>query len=125
MSQRSRTGDYLGTHSLHLSMPEVALFRDAVEYLHGRMPARQSIVNGSIVSALEGHFGDFHRTQRTHDSELFINPLMSMYWHFDLGALARRSLYLHTLEETESAHKCTNAAGRQCSRNRGGKCRLY
>ena len=97
-----QAGGYLGTHSLHLSMPEVAMFRDAVEYTHQRMPHRQSIVNGSIVSALEGHFGDFHRSKRTGESELFINPLMTMYWHFDLLSVAERSLYLGLLEATES-----------------------
>lgn len=98
----SRNGGYLGTHSLHLEMPEVKLFRDAVEYAHERMPERQSIVNGSILSALEGQFGDFHRTPRTRTSELFINPLMAMYWHFDLGSVAERSLYLSNLEDTDS-----------------------
>lgn len=98
----SRAGGYLGTHSLHLQTPEVAQFREAVEYAHERMPARQSIVNGSIVSALEGQFGDFHRTARTRSSQLFINPLMAMYWHFELGAVAEHSLYLKTLEHTET-----------------------
>jgi len=97
-----QSGGYLGAHSLHLSMPEVALFRKAVLYAHERMPHRQSIVNGSIVSALEGQFGDFQRTARTAGSELFINPLMSIYWHFDLAAVAERSLYLASLEGTES-----------------------
>jgi len=97
-----RTGGYLGAHSVHLSMPEVELFREAVLHAHERMPQRQSIVNGSIVSALEGQFGDFQRTQRTAGSELFINPLMSMYWHFDLPAVAERSLYLPSLEGTET-----------------------
>lgn len=94
-------GPYLGAHSLHLATPAVAAFRDAVEYVHERMPHRQSIVNGSIVSALEGRCGIRQRTERTGNSELFINPLMSMYRHFDLGAVAAHSLYLPTLEGTE------------------------
>ncbi len=97
-----QTGGWLGTHSLHLAMPDVAMFRDAVEFAHDQMPHRQSIVNGSIVSALEGRFGNFQRTERTGGSELFINPLMAMYWHFDLTAVAERSLYLRMLEETET-----------------------
>lgn len=97
-----QVGGYLGTHSLHLSMPEARLFREAVEHTHQRMPERQSIVNGSIVSALEGHFGDHHRTDRTRGSELFINPLMAMYWHFDLRAVAERSLYLDLLRSTDT-----------------------
>lgn len=93
-------GAYLGAFSLLGSMPEGARFRDAVLYVHDRMPERQSIVNGSIVSALEGRFGDYHRTERTRSSTLFINPLMCLYWSFELEAVARRSLYLPLLEET-------------------------
>lgn len=97
-----QVGGYLGAHSLHLSMPEVSMFRDAIEYAHQRMPGRESIVNGSILSALEGQFGNHHRTERTRKSELFINPLMAMYWHFDLARVAERSLYLHLLRATET-----------------------
>ncbi len=97
-----QAGGYLGAHSLHLSSPEVSQFRDVVEYAHARMPERQSIVNGSIVSALEGRFGDHHRTPRTRGSQLFINPLMAMYWHFDLQAVAERSLYLDLLRDTDT-----------------------
>jgi hypothetical protein len=102
VAELERAGGYLGAHSLHLGMPDVARFRSAVEYVHARMPERQSIVNGSILSALEGRFGNYHRTVRTQASELFINPLMSLYWHFDLELLAARSLYLQDLEATET-----------------------
>lgn len=95
-------GAYLGAVSLLGAMPEAARFRDAVGYVHAKMPERQSIVNGSIVSALEGHFGDHHRTERTRPSKLFINPLMCLYWSFDLAAVARRSLYLPLLEGTDT-----------------------
>jgi hypothetical protein len=59
-------------------------------------------VNGSIVSALEGRFGDYHRTSRTQSSKLFISPLMSILWSFDLAAVARHNLYLDRLEHTRS-----------------------
>jgi hypothetical protein len=97
-----REGGFLGAHSLHLRMPEVALFHQAVEYVHGQMPEHQSIVNGCILSALEGKAGNIHRTPRTQSSELFINPLMTLYWHLELDALAKRCLYLDLLEETET-----------------------
>ena len=95
-------GAFFGAFSLLGSMDEGTRFRDAVLWVHDRMPERQSIVNGSIVSALEGHFGDYHRTERTRSSTLFINPLMCLYWSFDLAAVARRSLYLPLLEATET-----------------------
>ena len=94
-------GGYLGAHSLLGEMDEARRYQDAVNYVHDRMPARQSIVNGSIVSALESRFGNYHRTERTRSSELFINPLMCLYFSFQLEAVARRCLYLDSLRETQ------------------------
>lgn len=95
-------GAFLGAFSLLRSMPEGRAFAAAIEHAHARMPERQSIVNGSILSALEGRFGDHHRTPRTRSSELFINPLMCLYWGFDLPAVAKRSLYLPMLANTDT-----------------------
>jgi hypothetical protein len=57
-------------------------------------------VNTSIISAANGAFGDQHATKRTEGSELFINPLMALYWTFHLEHVARRNLYLDRLAET-------------------------
>jgi hypothetical protein len=103
IAELSRAGAFLGTFSLHPEMPEVKGYIDAVEHVHRAMPARPSIVNGSILSALEGHFGDHHRTERTRGSELFINPLMAQYFSFDLDAVAERVLYLPMLAHTKTA----------------------
>jgi len=100
VAELSTQGAFLGAHSLLTSMPEVQRYIEAVEFVHERMPHRPSIVNASIVSALEGDFGDVHRTQRTMGSELFINPLMGLYWAFEMGALADRVLYLEDLKPT-------------------------
>ncbi len=96
----SRAGGYLGVTALLEPMREVALYKDAVAYVCQRMPAAPSIVSLSVVTAIEGEYGDVHRTVRTSGSTLWINPLMSMYWAFDLKALARRCLYLETLRDT-------------------------
>jgi len=73
-----------------------------VEAAEAATPTRASIVNGSIASAIEGRFGNHHRMTRTHGSELFINPLMSVLWMFDLAAVARRLLYLDALTSTQT-----------------------
>ena len=88
-------------------MPEADAYRQAVEHATARSRYSTSIVNLSVVSALEGQFGDFHRTTRTSNSELFINPLMSLCWGFELGAIARRCLYLSEILETENVFDLT------------------
>jgi hypothetical protein len=59
-------------------------------------------VNTSIIQAVIGAFGDIHSTKRTEGSSLFINPLMSLYWGFELEGVVRRNLYLDRIRGTET-----------------------
>lgn len=95
-----RDGAYLGAFSIPRATREGALFLDAVAHAQENTPERPSIVNGSIAAAVRGAFGDVRFTERTRDSELFVNPLMSLCFAFDLPALAARCLYLDRIEDT-------------------------
>ena len=95
-------GGYLGAWSLLKESSEFQLYREAVEFVAARMPKRGSIVNDSVISAVAGRFGDVHVTRRTADSELFINPLMSLYWAYHLENVARRCLYLEHIRNTNT-----------------------
>jgi hypothetical protein len=95
-------GGFLGATALIERMPEVRRYMNAVSDADRATPQRPSIVNGSVVSAIEGHFGNYHRTMRTNNSELFINPLMSLLWFFDLKTVAKQNLYLDRLKGTKT-----------------------
>lgn len=95
-----REGGYLGTFSLPRHSREGSLFLDAVEHARRATPDHPSIVQGSVAAAVRGDFGDVRFTERTKDSELFINPLMALYFCVDAPALARHNLYLDRLENT-------------------------
>ncbi len=97
-----RAGGYLGAFSVSPSSAEGAAFVDAVAAANAATPTRPSIVNGSIAAAVRGEFGDVQFTQRTASSELFINPLMAIYFTFELAAVAARSLYLPHLASTDT-----------------------
>lgn len=97
-----REGAYLGAVSVLPQDSEAIRYLDAVEWTRRAAPERPSIVNLSIASAVEGKFGDVHRTDRTRGSELFINPLMSQYFAFELTAVAQRLLYLDALAQTQT-----------------------
>ncbi|MCA9796474.1 MAG: DUF1152 domain-containing protein [Candidatus Eremiobacteraeota bacterium] len=97
----TRAGGFLGAFSLLPDFPESFRFKQALDYVHGQMPDYPSIVASSILSATVGRFGDVHSTTRTQGSELYINPLMSLYWSFELSAVAQRCLYLKDLLETD------------------------
>lgn len=109
MAALEADGAALGCFSIPRTSREGELFLDAVAHAQAATPMRPSIVNGSIAAALRGEFGDVHFTERTRDSELFINPLMSVYFTFELAGLVRRSLYLDRIEDT---HLMRQVAGR-------------
>jgi hypothetical protein len=93
VAELTRAGGYLGLFSLMQQMPEVQRYQQATEAVFQAMPKLESIVASSILSALEGHYGDYHRNARTRTGTLWINPLMAIYWCFELAPVARRILY--------------------------------
>ena len=101
----SRDDAYLGAWSLLHNSEEFQLYRDACEFAFARLPQQPSIVNTSIIAAVLGSFGDIHTTKRTEGSKLFINPLMALYWSFQLEAVAHRNLYLDLICNTDSAEQ--------------------
>lgn len=98
-----RAGAYLGAFSLPADSDEGRAYVDAVGYAQAANPYHPSIVNGQIAAAVTGQFGDFHFTHRTAGSELFVNPLMSIYFTFELEGVARAVHYLDRLAETCTA----------------------
>ena len=95
-------GGYLGAWSLMDGQEEFRLYCEALEFVTQRMPQRPSIVNTSVAAAVRGSFGNIHATKRTWGSKLFINPLMALYWTFQLEAVARRNLYLDQIRDTRT-----------------------
>lgn len=96
-----RSGAYMGSLSLSLDAPEVKMFVEACDFVFHEMRGYESVICSSVMAALEGQFGDHHRTRRTVGSKLCINPLMPFYWAFDLEKVARSILYLDEIVETE------------------------
>lgn len=96
----SKDNTFIGTCSLTKKMPSYQQFRDAVLYVFEQQPAYPSVICSSVISAVDGHYGDFHLTKRTHGSILRISPLMSMYWFFDLAGVAKRNQILPHLRLT-------------------------
>jgi hypothetical protein len=94
------SGAYLGAFSIPHGGRTARLYLDAVEQAQRETATRPSIVHGQIAAAVRGESGDVRFTERTRDSTLFVNPLMSIYFTFDLDGLAAHSLYLDELEET-------------------------
>lgn len=98
-------GGFLGIWSLTNDMPEAIFYREASDFVFEKMPRYPSIVSSSILSALEGRFGDYHTTARTQNSRLFINVLMTLYWCFHLEPVAKRLLYPKSIMQTHTVNE--------------------
>lgn len=98
----ARDQGYLGLFQVLQEMPEAQQYQSAVAYANDKMFGKESIVSSSIVSALEGHYGNHHSTRRTKGSTLWINPLMTIYWCFDLRAVVRRITYYDYIKEVNT-----------------------
>ena len=98
----TKAGGFLGAWTLTKEMPEVQLYREATEAVFEAMPESPSVISASILSAIDGQFGDYHATYRTMGSKLFINSLMTLYWCFTVEQVARRNLYLDKIRDTET-----------------------
>ncbi|QNP74573.1 DUF1152 domain-containing protein [Streptomyces roseirectus] len=95
-----REDGYLGAFSVPRRSAEGAAYLDAVAHAQEATASHPSIVQGSVAAAVRGQFGDVRFTERTKGGELFVNPLMAVYFCVDVPALARRNLYLDRLAET-------------------------
>ena len=102
LAQITQDGGYLGLFHLLGNSESGLKFIDAIDYANTKMQGRQSIVGNSIASALENKFGDVHRTHRTAGSELFINPLMTIYWTFEVDAIIKRLKYYELIKDVNT-----------------------
>ncbi len=98
----TRQGGFLGACSLTPQMQAYRAYEDAVLYVQNKEWQDSSVINSSIISAVQGHYGNYHLTKKTRGSSLWISPLMPIYWFFDLPILARYNLYLPQLRETDT-----------------------
>lgn len=101
----AREEAYLGAASLLPNSEDFKFYREACDYVFARLSQQLSIVNTSIISAAIGEFGDVHATKRTEGSNLFINPLMSLFWTFHLDKVAQHNLYLNRIHKTDTAEE--------------------
>lgn len=100
VAKLTKENAFLGVFTLLSQMEEAKMFAKLVDYSNQEMLSSPSIVANSINSAINGEFGDFHSVYRTKGSELWINPLMNIYWCFKLDNVAKNVLYIDTIFNT-------------------------
>jgi hypothetical protein len=96
----TKIGGFLGSCSLIPQMESYQLYDEAVTYVQGNEFQDPSVINSSIVSAVRGNHGEYHLTEKTKNSTLWISPLMPIYWFFDFDSIVKQSMLLPEIEGT-------------------------
>jgi hypothetical protein len=110
IAELTQKGGFLGSCSLIPSSRRVEIYRDGLAHIYQHQQMR-SILSGSILASAFGYYGneieslnrdtqiDFGKRLTPSSSsdspgtdELFLWPLMSMLWMFDITIVAERSL---------------------------------
>lgn len=107
VAELTRLGGFQGAAPLLLGTPEGDLYRDAIEHVFAHQSTqRQSHVHKVILAAVRGEYGEIA-------PHVWLNPLLSFWWFFDLPAVTRSHLFLERLDESQTiwdAHQAIEAA---------------
>lgn len=105
----AKVGGFLGSCSFTNRMESCRAYEEAVTFAHAQRNQDPSVINASIVSAQQGEYGNFHLTEKTKGSRLWISPLMPICWFFDVMAVADRNLLLPTLRRSQNFREAARA----------------
>jgi len=109
MAALTKMGAFLGSCALAQQLEVYQAYESAVLAVQGQPRQDSSVINSSIISSVRGEFGNYHLTDKTLGSRLWISPLMSVYWFFDLPAVARQTLLYSALRHTDTFQDCWRA----------------
>ena len=98
----TKKGGFKGSCSLVKEMESYKEFESAVLFVQAKPYQDPSVINSSLISAVQGEYGNYHLTTKTRGSQLWISPLMPIYWFFDFEILVNENLYLNQLQYTTS-----------------------
>lgn len=93
----TQIGAFKGSCALTKEMKSYQRYKDAVMYVFDQQPEYPSVVCSSVISAVEGHYGDYHLIKKTQGNDLRISPLMPIYWFFEASTVAKQNLLIPEL----------------------------
>ena len=107
IAELTRIGAQRGTAMLDAASPAGTAYREALEFTFANQAGQKlSHVHSTILASLRGEFGGA-------EADIWVSPLTSLYWFFDLAEVARTHVFLPHLRETESIFDAT-AVIREC-----------
>ena len=106
VSKLMKQGAFLGGLHVLPHMKEAKAFQELITYANECNYTKPSIITSAVSSAIDGEYGDFHSNWRTKGGEMWINPLMNMYWLFKLQGVLDNVVYADLIERSQSMSQC-------------------
>ena len=100
----AKAGGYYGSCALLPQMPVFKLYQEAAYYVFTLPNHSISHIHPRIIPAVWGEFGNFNWLKDPRQPRIFVSPLMSLYWCFDVDAVRKRSLLADVLEDADSVN---------------------
>jgi hypothetical protein len=94
---------FLGSCAL---VPEQEVFQryeSALRYVWQQADHQKGHIHSRIVPATHGEFDDYHEFPDDRQVQLFLSPLMNLYWFFDLPAVVQRNLFIAAIQSTQTS----------------------
>jgi hypothetical protein len=106
MAALVQAGAFLGGCALAPQMEDFKLFESACRYVWEQPGHAKSHISTRIIPAVNGYFGNFQMyPNEPFTTNVFLSPLMSLYWFFDVAAVIKRNLIIDVLRSTTSTHE--------------------
>lgn len=109
ISDAIRNNSFLGSLMFYNGMQSFHFYKECIDYINSKQDIK-SVISGCIISSGEGYYGEDEIPQRlsnrVNKGELYIWPMMSMMWAFDLDFFAQRSLICKWIKDKNTVIEC-------------------
>ncbi len=112
MAALVKAGAFLGGCALTPQMEVFQLYEAACRYVWEQPDHPKSHISTRIIPAVHGEFDNFHMYPDDQWTEVFISPLMSLYWFFDAHTVIDHSYLIPRISATESFNQAMKEAMR-------------
>ncbi len=103
MSTAIKNDGFYGSCSLTKDMECYKYYKSACMYVFNKANHSTSHIHRRIIPAVEGEFGDYHSTNEDPEGlELFISPIMPIYWFFNFQTVFLTNRVITYINETET-----------------------
>jgi hypothetical protein len=101
IAELAQKGGYLGASAMTQSSPAGKAYREALAFVfENQRTQRQSHIHGVIAAAMDGEFGP-------RGPDVWLSPLLPLYWYFSLRMVAGTHLFLSALVDTRDIFEVT------------------